>query len=140
MSNVEYPISLETARQHLRVGDDTSLDGMIEEYLGMAFGIADDFTNRTIETEFSSDTLPPAIKAAILLILGTLFDNESDALVGRSVSQLPLTAERLLMHWRIHPYSEPDKDSEDDEPEPADDVVAGRNYVRIVRIAKEKSE
>ena len=27
------------------------------------------------------------------------------ALVGRSVSQLPLTAEKLLLPWRIHPYS-----------------------------------
>lgn len=104
----ELPISLELARQHLRVGDDHSLDDLIAEYLQMAFGIASDFTNRDILSQFDSETLPPAVKSAVLLILGTLFDNESDALVGRSVSQLPLTAEKLLLQWRVHPYSDID--------------------------------
>lgn len=74
----------------------------------MAVGIASDFTNRNIGAEYTSETIPPAIKSAVLLILGTLFDNESDALVGRSVSQLPLTAEKLLQPWRVHPYSNGD--------------------------------
>lgn len=104
----ESPISLELVRQHLRVGDDHSLDSLIEEYLEMAEGIASDFTNRNIRDEYTAETIPPAIKSAILLILGTLFDNESDALVGRSVSQLPLTAEKLLQPWRVHPYSNGD--------------------------------
>ena len=75
--------------------------------LEMAVGIASDYTNRDVAS-YPEETLPPAIKAAVLLILGTLFDNESDALVGRSVSQLPLTAEKLLLPWRVHPYSETD--------------------------------
>lgn len=104
----ESTISLELARQHLRVGDDHSLDSLIGEYLGMAVGIASDFTNRNIRDEYTEETIPPAIKSAVLLILGTLFDNESDALVGRSVSQLPLTAEKLLLPWRVHPYSNED--------------------------------
>jgi hypothetical protein len=98
-------ISLEIARAHLRVGDDHSLDTLIEEYLEMAIGYADDLTNRSLKEEFTAATLPPAIKSAILLTVGTLLDNESDALVGRSVSQLPLTAEKLLLPWRVHPYS-----------------------------------
>ena len=102
---MKLPISVETARKHLRVGDDTSMDSMIEQYLEMAVGIASDFTDRAIE-EYTEENLPPAIKAAVLLILGTLFDNESDTLVGRSVSQLPMTAEKLLLPWRIHPYGE----------------------------------
>ena len=106
---MELPISVETARMHLRVGDDTTLDGMIAQYLEMAVGIASDYTNREVAS-YTEETLPPAIKVAVLLILGTLFDNESDALVGRSVSQLPLTAEKLLMPWRIHPYSDPKED------------------------------
>lgn len=53
---------------------------------------------------YDKDSLPPAIKAAILLILGTLYDNESDNLVGRSVSELSLTAEKLLLPWRVTPY------------------------------------
>lgn len=53
---------------------------------------------------YSEDTIPVAIKAAILLILGTLYDNESDQIVGRSVSELSLTAEKLLQQWRVTPY------------------------------------
>lgn len=51
-----------------------------------------------------TDTIPPTIKVAILLIFGTLYDNESDNIVGRSVSELSLTAEKLLAPWRVTPY------------------------------------
>lgn len=98
------PISLELAKAHLRVGDDRTQDSLIGAYLDMAIGIASDFTNRDLTAEYTEETLPGAVRSAVLLILGTLFDNESDALVGRSVSQLPLTAERLLQPWRVHPY------------------------------------
>ena len=102
---MSVPISLELAKAHLRIGDDTSLDTLIEQYLEMAFGIAEDYTNRKLTQEFSPESLPASIRAAILLILGTLFDNEADVVVGRSVAQLPLTAEKLLQPWRVHPYS-----------------------------------
>lgn len=102
---MSVPLSLELAKSHLRVGDDTSLDSLIEQYLEMAFGIAEDYTNRNLRQEFSAESLPAAIRAAILLTLGTLFDNEADVLVGRSIAQLPLTAEKLLQPWRVHPYS-----------------------------------
>lgn len=55
---------------------------------------------------YSKENIPPAIKAAILLILGTLYDNESDNIVGRSVSELALTAEKLLLLWRVTPYGD----------------------------------
>ncbi|WP_418991120.1 head-tail connector protein [Alistipes sp.] len=55
---------------------------------------------------YNKDNIPPAIKAAILLILGTLYDNESDNLVGRTVSELSLTAEKLLFPWRVTPYGD----------------------------------
>ena len=102
---MSLPISLDLAKAHLRIGDDTSLDTLIEHYLEMAFAIAEDYTNRKLAQEFSTESIPASIKAAVLLILGTLFDNEADVVVGRSVAQLPLTAERLLQPWRVHPYS-----------------------------------
>ena len=55
---------------------------------------------------YSRETIPPPIQAAILLLLGTLYDNESDNLVGRSVSSISLTAEKLLLPWRITPYGD----------------------------------
>ena len=102
---MSVPISLELAKAHLRIGDDTSLDALIEQYLEMAFAIAEDYTNRKLIEGYSEENLPASIRAAILLILGTLFDNEADVVVGRSVAQLPLTAEKLLQPWRVHPYS-----------------------------------
>lgn len=60
----------------------------------------------TLLIGYDEESLPPAIRAAVLLILGTLYDNESDALVGRSVSELPLTAEKLLLPWRVTPYDD----------------------------------
>lgn len=100
----ELPISLNLAKQHLRLGDDSSMDYLVAEYLQMALGIASDFTNRDLLKEYDSETLPPAVKSAVLLILGTLFDNESDIQVGRTATHLPLTAEKLLLPWRVHPY------------------------------------
>ena len=97
---MSVPVSLELAKAHLRIGDDESMDRLVEEYLEMAFAIAEDYTNRKLTLEFSA-----AIRAAVLLTLGTLFDNESDVLVGRSATTLPLTAEKLLQPWRVHPYS-----------------------------------
>lgn len=106
---MSVPVSLELAKAHLRIGDDESMDRLVEEYLEMAFAIAEDYTNRKLTQEFSAESLPASIRAAVLLTLGTLFDNESDVLVGRSATTLPLTVEKLLQPWRVHPYSS-DKD------------------------------
>lgn len=170
----ELPITLELAKEHLRLGDDTHSDTLVAAKLEMAFGVAEDVTGRWIRPRsvefdvlldaatdvatlplntqsvsavsclgktipkdkyihlssdfsdvlmfpepgeyagwkldikatigYSKTQLPPAIQAAVLLILGTLYDNESDQIVGRSVSELSLTAEKLLAPWRVNPY------------------------------------
>ena len=170
----ERPITLELAKQHLRVGSATHDDTLIAAKLDMAVAVAEDMTgrifrektaqfdvsipfdapivrlpvpttrierlcvSRTLVPEsdytllendydpmlvaepqycgqtatvtaivgYDRDNIPPAIKAAILLILGTLYDNESDNLVGRTVSELSLTAEKLLLPWRVTPYGD----------------------------------
>lgn len=170
----ESPITLELAKQHLRVGSTTHDDTIIAAKLDMAIAVAEDMTGRILREKkvtfdtliptdaplvrlpvpttqierlcvsqflipekdytlleddytpmlvaepqyagqrisvvaivgYNKDNIPPAIKAAILLTLGTLYDNESDNLVGRSVSELSLTAEKLLLPWRITPYGD----------------------------------
>lgn len=72
---------------------------MEPHYAGQRIGV-------TAIVGYNKNNIPPAIKAAILLILGTLYDNESDNLVGRSVSELSLTAEKLLLPWRVTPYGD----------------------------------
>lgn len=175
LENGEPPITMDLARQHLRVGSATHDDTLIAAKLDMAVAVAEDLTGRfiqqrSVEVEatlpvvehptlrlpvpttgverltasreplsddqwqlhaddytacltfdafcggmqisatllvgYDEESLPPAIRAAVLLILGTLYDNESDALVGRSVSELPLTAEKLLLPWRVTPYGD----------------------------------
>ncbi|MFI3298762.1 MAG: head-tail connector protein [Rikenellaceae bacterium] len=97
-------ISLELAKAHLRVGDSIHDDAVIAEKIKMAISIAEDKTNRNLSAEFSAENLPPSIKAAVLLILGTLYDNESDTIIGRSVAELPLSAMTILNRWRKLPY------------------------------------
>lgn len=175
IENRELPLTLELAKQHLRLGDSAHDDELVAAKLEMAVAVAEDMTGRIIREKvvvldvlspaddtillnlpvhtseivelsasqclisddkytllnsdydatlyvdseyadkritvkavvgYSKETLPPAIKAAILLILGTLYDNESDNVVGRSVSELSLTAEKLLLPWRVTPYGD----------------------------------
>lgn len=63
-----------------------------------------DTINVSLNCGYRQDTLPPAIRAAILFILGNLYDNESDNLIGRSVSELPMSFSKILAPWRIDPY------------------------------------
>lgn len=72
------------------------------------FLLNDKLVGKTIIIEFlcgySSETIPPAIKAAILLILGTIYDNESNDVIGRITSQLSITAEKILQKYKLSPY------------------------------------
>jgi uncharacterized phiE125 gp8 family phage protein len=49
----------------------------------------------------SAADVPGAIKAAILLMLGTLYDNREDVVVGTSALPLPLSAQYLLRPLRV---------------------------------------
>lgn len=48
--------------------------------------------------------LPGNIEAAVALRAGTLCEADGDAVIGRSVSALPVTVERLLNPYRMTPY------------------------------------
>lgn len=49
-----------------------------------------------------TENVPGAIKAAIKLILGNLYANRETIVLGQTVSEIPLTADRLLRKHRIH--------------------------------------
>lgn len=53
---------------------------------------------------YSVRTIPAAIRGAILLILGSLYENESSDIMGRSTSQISITADNILDKYRIIPY------------------------------------
>lgn len=72
------------------------------------FILNEELIGKTITVDFisgyDSETIPNAMKAAILLILGTIYDNESNDVIGRITSQLSITAEKLLQKYKLSPY------------------------------------
>lgn len=49
-----------------------------------------------------SENVPGAIKAAIKLIVGNLYQNRETIVLGQTVAQIPMSAEFLLRKHRIH--------------------------------------
>ena len=49
-------------------------------------------------------TLPASIKAAMLLIIGHLYENREDVVVGRQVADLPKGSEYLLNPYRLFTF------------------------------------
>lgn len=49
----------------------------------------------------SVESVPKAVKHAILMTFATLYNNREDAVVGASVASVPLTAHRLLRTHRV---------------------------------------
>ena len=49
----------------------------------------------------AGDVLPDAIRAAILILIGNLYENRQDNIVGRIASELPMTAKVLLAPYRM---------------------------------------
>lgn len=100
-------LDLAIAKQHLRVegADD---DAVVEVYLGAAEAAAAQFMGRMIyvdEAAMAGDAdgvvVNFAIKAAVLLICGSLYANREDTVVGVSVAELPGGSKMLLQPYRI---------------------------------------
>lgn len=56
-----------------------------------------------IRVEFTTkmDPVPSSVKAAMLLIIGHLYEHREDVLVGVSPAQLPKAAEHLMWPYRV---------------------------------------
>ena len=106
-------LTIEKARAHLRVDDDYP-ESQILDYLEAAEDAAQEFMNRRVfsTTEALTDAVlagtagldpmvvTPSIRAGILLILGHLFANREDTVVGAAVSELPRGSMSLLQPYR----------------------------------------
>ncbi|SDV49816.1 head-tail connector protein [Chitinasiproducens palmae] len=107
-------IPADLALSHLRADAGTE-DALIDLYLGAAVEHAEQFLNRRLyaTTDDMAEAVLAgtagddpiivnnAIRAAILLILGKLYANREDVVVGATVSQLPDGAEHLLQPYRV---------------------------------------
>lgn len=99
-------LDLATVKLHLRV-DDSAEDALISLYVTAAEEFAMQFLGRTIYANTlaqGADTagivINAAIQAALLLIVGHLYANREDVLVGVSATQLPNGAQYLLQPYR----------------------------------------
>ena len=106
-------ISLDTAIQHLRAEDDDA------EYVSTLLEAAEDVAVQFLNRRFYASTssldaaisagdagLSPilitgSIRSACLLILGNLYSNREDSLVGDDFSSMPAGSRTLLTPYRI---------------------------------------
>lgn len=105
-------IDIETAKLHLRAQDGEE-DQLIALYLAAAEASAIEFLNRNVyatPAKMAEAAEPPearpmvinaAIQAAVLLILGHLYSNRENSLVGVSAQELPMGAHSLLWPYRV---------------------------------------
>lgn len=105
-------VDLPTAKQHLRRMD-SSEDPLIELYLAAAESSAVQFLNRNVyatQADLDAAAEPPEqlpmvvtpdIKSAILLVLGHLFVNREDVVVGVTAEEMPKASLFLLQPYRV---------------------------------------
>lgn len=99
------PILLECAKQHLRVVTDDE-DGLILMYIAAAREYAEKFQNRVFVSDDSDvvTEIPGEMeKAAMLLIIGHLYENRETVTVGSTAAQVPFGADSLLTFNRRWP-------------------------------------
>ena len=106
-------VSLSQAMAHCRAeSEDLAL---MELYLSAARQTAMDYMNRSVYDDKAAldsalidgiageNPINDAINAAILLIVGHLYTNREDVIVGVSACELPNGAKSILNHYRINP-------------------------------------
>lgn len=101
-------VSLETAKRHLRIFHDDD-DAGVGLYVGAAESIVVAYLDRVVLPE--GQTLPaddalainvmPAITAAILLIVGDLYENREADPDATGNAMLPKAVRALLAPWRV---------------------------------------
>lgn len=106
-------IPTDEAMQHLRAEEDDrshvelllgAAEDSAAQYLNRRFFI-DDASLAAAVADETAGRLPilinPSIRAACLLILGNLFENREDVIVGTITSVLPMGSRSLLTPYRI---------------------------------------
>ena len=106
-------IPIDVAMQHLRAEEEDRPH--VELLLAAAEDSAEQFLNRkfyadtgtlaqaVLEGEAGKDPIiiNPSVRAACLLILGSLFESREDVVVGTISSELPMGSRSLLTPYRV---------------------------------------
>ncbi|OYQ76051.1 head-tail connector protein [Wohlfahrtiimonas chitiniclastica] len=99
-------IDLSVAKQHLRIDHDSE-DELIQMQIEAAIEYAAKYLNRSIiahehDRKMQRDiVINSSIKAAVLLVLGTLYENRENEIVGSITSPLKFGTKALLDPYRI---------------------------------------
>lgn len=99
------PISLEKAKAHLRVVTDDE-DALISLYIQAAREFAEKYQNRIFVSGDPAVTVekPGALEeAAMLLIIGHLYENRESVVIGSTAVSIPAGAISLLTFNRTWP-------------------------------------
>ena len=101
-------VSLEVAKRHLRIFFDDD-DAQIELYVAAAESIIAEYLDRVVlptgealpEDDVHAMNITPAITAAILLLVGDLYENREADPDATGDAVLPKAARALLAPWRV---------------------------------------
>lgn len=101
-------VSLETAKRHLRILHDDD-DAQIELYVAAAESIVVAYLDRVVLPEGGTPpaddaytiNITPAITAAILLLVGDLYENREADPDATGNAVLPKAVRALLAPWRV---------------------------------------
>ena len=99
-------IDLDVAKQHLRIDHDGE-DELIQMQVEASIECASNYLNRSIIASESDRkglndiVINSSIKAASLLILGALYENRENEIIGSITSSLKFGAKSLLDPYRI---------------------------------------
>ncbi|WP_296187886.1 head-tail connector protein [Pseudomonas sp. UBA1879] len=106
-------ISTDVAMQHLRADDDD------REYVDLLLAAAEDTAAQFMNRRFYGDAdalagavldgtagadpivINPSVRAACLLILGHLYANREDVVVGGGAGEIPMGSRSLLTPYRV---------------------------------------
>lgn len=95
-------LTLEEIKAHLRVdGDDE--DQQLLTMASAAEDYASQYLGRSIpwqNAEGEEASVPPSVRAAILLVIGDLYENREDHVIGASVARTG-AVDRLLHFYRV---------------------------------------
>jgi uncharacterized phage protein (predicted DNA packaging) len=105
---VDTLITLDDVKRHLRV-DYADDDVLIAGYLAAAEDVIGNYLDRKLYAEGATVpdddpdgiVLPSAVRSAIYLLTGHLFENRESVVIGKTAIDLPMAVRFLLAPYRV---------------------------------------
>jgi uncharacterized phage protein (predicted DNA packaging) len=105
---VDTLIALDDVKKHLRV-DYADDDALITGYLAASEDVIANYLDRNLYAEGAAVpdgdadgiVMPPAVRSAIYLLTGHLFENRESVVIGKTAIDLPMAVRFLLAPYRV---------------------------------------